>query len=192
MLIFLSVLCVILTANSQNVLSTVSFQDTNTMGSPIPSNFAGISLNFPSIMNGSLTSPLFQQLIKNSWVFGSTSASWGISIKMPVGYKWDCPSWTGFTPPPNCTTDVKPYYSSIGSFFQATANNNAGVSLGFDREGVNFGDVSFYTLFMNWFFDVMMLIGNIGYGLPSLEMFNKADLYQVRNITPQTYDPAAF
>ena len=194
MLVTVSLILLLLTAQSQNVLTTVRFQDTVITGKPIPSNFAGVSINFNNIYTNALNSTLFAQYIKNSWVFGSTTASWGISLKVqyPAGTKWNCPSWKTILPAPLCTLDIKIYYAKISTFFKLAANNYVGVSLGFDRQGANLANATFQNIFFSWYFDFLNTIGYIGGGNPSIEMFDQADTYQTRSMTPQTYNVAAF
>ena len=188
-------LLILLPIQSQNVLSTIYFQDTATTGQAIPANFVGLSLNYPNIRSDALSSAIFASLIKNSWVYGSASASWGVSLKMqyPVGYKWDCPnSWMMVFPSVTCTVNVKPQYPTIGTFLKSICNSFKGVSIGFDRQGVNLGDFIFQSFAFSWYFDFISNIGALGGDYPIVEMFDKADTYQAQGLTPQTYNPSAF
>jgi hypothetical protein len=195
MLVTATIFLLIVSSSSQNVLSTVYFQDTITTGQPISSNFVGLSLSYPNIRSTAMSSTLFAQLVKNSWVFGSTTASWGVSLKMqyPVGYKWDCPnSWMMVFPTPTCTVNVKPQYFAIGTFLKSITNSFKGVSLGFDRQGINLAGIPFQIMSFSWYFDFISNIGSMGGVYPVVEMYDKADTYQAQGLTPQTYNPAAF
>ena len=121
-------------SQGQNILTTVSFPDLTT-SIAIPSNIVGLSFTFEQIYQTAMSSATLKGLIKNSWVYGSTSASWGMSIKMqnPPGYKYDCFAWESFYVNASCLVDVQSYYPQIATFLTDTANSHLGLSIGFDR-----------------------------------------------------------
>ena len=163
----------------QNILQTVSFPSLAT-STELPINLVGLSLSFDQIYNSTLTSTVFKEYIKNAWVYGSTTASWGISIKMqyPPGFKYDCAAWDMIYVNATCTVDVQAYYPTINTFFHDTSNSASGLSLGFDREGTLLGESAFNSYFLTtYFFGFLSAITTVGGGYPYLEMFDQANNY---------------
>ena len=111
----------------QNILQTVSFPSLAT-STELPINLVGLSLSFDQIYNSTLTSTVFKEYIKNAWVYGSTTASWGISIKMqyPPGFKYDCAAWDMIYVNATCTVDVQAYYPTINTFFHFNEYSEVG------------------------------------------------------------------
>ena len=154
--------------SSQSVLTSINISNLAT-NQLLPNNFLGVSLAFPLIYDTAFTSTLFKNYLTNSWVFDSTSASWGISLKMqyPVGFKYNCPTlWDPIVTNYTCTADVSTYYPAIGDFLRASANNYRGLSVGYDREALDFTDVStvdalfWYSSFdMDWWFGIDNVAG---------------------------------
>jgi hypothetical protein len=188
------VLALLLAVSLAKVLTYVSFQDAVT-GSNLPANYVGLSLSFPRIYNSALTSSVFKGYIKNSWVYASTTASWAVSVKMqwPVGYKYKCPAmWAALEPNATCTLDVSPYYTTIGQFFLAVSNSGNGLSLGFDRQGLDLTNPDLSSFFFDHLMAYFSNIGFVNGNLPQFEVFDQADSYNLNNLTPLNYTPTSF
>ena len=183
--------------NSKPTLSTINFPKNTTSANAIPDNFAGLSISFPQVYKNALLSSEFQGYLRNSWVFGSSTASWGVSIKMqwPIGYKYDCPwGWYWFAPKAKCTVNTYNLLSDIGLFLDGTVNSEKGVSVGFDRELMNFtnADVMDYldwNYYYGFLFDIYFACFNC-WDPPESEVFDKVDIYNANKVTPATYTPA--
>lgn len=175
LLLLFIVACIILHSQSQNILTTVSIPSLTT-STTIPSNFVGVSLPFDQIYPSVINSSVFKGYLKNSWVYGNTWASWGISIPVqyPPGFKYDCAYWETMDPNATCTQDIKPLYSTVISpFFQEVANSPHGLSIGFDRESTLFlfTDTSLQTYFQSVALGFLTELQPIGGSYPSLDIF---------------------
>ena len=114
-------------------------------------------------------------------------------MQYPIGYKYDCMSYSMMNPNATCTVDLQTVYPSIGNFFREIAVTHNGLSLGFDRQGILFSDSGFIT-YMTLTYGLAFFsgIGFIGAGFPSLEFFDQANNYNIHNMTPINYTPTAF
>lgn len=159
-----------------------------------PNNFAGLSLNYPQLTTTTLGSALFRNYIKNSWTYGTTRGSWGVSLKMqdPIGYKYNCFAYMMVDPFAACTRDISMDMPAIGAFFKAATNSFDGISLGFDMQAADFSNTNFNFLVLSDFgFSILSHVGYIGMGTMNVDLYDQADLFVSKGVRP-SFSPAQF
>lgn len=159
-----------------------------------PNNFAGLSLNYPQLSTTTLGSSLFRNYIKNSWTYGTTRGSWGVSLKMqdPIGYKYNCFAYMMFDPFAVCTRDISMDMTAIGAFFKAATNNYEGISMGFDMQAADFTNSNFNFLVLSDFaFSILSQVGYIGVGTLNVDLYDQADLFVSKGVRT-SFSPAQF
>lgn len=99
----------ILAISKAATLATVKFPSYQATSTTLGSNFVGLSMSLQQMYSAASNWTLLAEYIKNSWTYGTSEGSWGISLKVqwPAGYKYDCPTYTMINPTATCTVDIK-------------------------------------------------------------------------------------
>ena len=110
-------------------------------GSYMWTNFVGASFQYDNIKDY-LNSTLFQGYILNSNVRGSWYNNWVVSLKTPLGHKYNCSALSANITSPNvvCTFETQgnaTYWSILGEFVWNT-QNQPNWCITYDIQGSNF------------------------------------------------------
>lgn len=170
--------------SAMNILSTADFMTTyvNT-GVTYRQSFVGIAFNYSQIVASSLNSTLFQGYFSNSKVYGLAAAGWNINLKFPLGYKFNCGSYSAFADcNSTCTASLSSSMTRINAFLRNTGSPSAGtVTVGYDYQCANFENVAYLNYFMNVALNYLASFGSNNYYIP-IEIVDQADRFATLGI----------
>jgi hypothetical protein len=133
-------LALVLSLNSQ-IISEVDFAMGSVYtGSYMWENIIGVSLDYDNVQN-LLNNTLFQAYQLNALVRGDWNNVWQVSLKTPLGHKYNCTSLTANVP--NASVECKfetqgntTYWKILGDYVYNTAPQPYWC-IGYDMQGVN-------------------------------------------------------
>lgn len=120
-------------------------------------NFIGVSLYYDNIQN-LMNSTLYQSYHLNSNIKGDWRNNFGVSLKTPLGHKYNCTALSANITNPNVTCNFQTqgnqtYWKILGDFVWNTVNQ-PNWCIGYDMQGVNLTLQGHQQTFYDWLFQV--------------------------------------
>ena len=155
---FLTLLILLITTTYQQTISQADFiLGATYTKSTLWDNFIGVSLYYDNIQN-LMNSTLYQSYHLNSNIKGDWRNNFAISLKTPLGHKYNCTALSANITNPNVTCNFQTqgnqtYWKILGDFVWNTVNQ-PNWCMGYDMQGVNLTLPSHQQTFFDWIYQV--------------------------------------